>query len=104
MWGDIAIAFLLGCITSFVITPYTIKFAKKVDAVDKPKEERRINTTPTPRLRRISCYKWFHSFDDLFSNGYEFRRNYISFWGRKQWSEIIGLPRWYCCSCNYMLY
>ena len=31
MWGDIAIAFLLGCITSFVITPYTIKFAKKID-------------------------------------------------------------------------
>lgn len=54
MWGDIAIAFLLGCITSFVITPYTINFAKKIDAVDKPKEERRINKIPTPRLGGIA--------------------------------------------------
>ena len=29
MWGDIAIAFLLAFITAFVITPYTIKLAKK---------------------------------------------------------------------------
>ena len=54
MWGDIAIAFLLGCITSFVITPYTIKFAKKIDAVDKPKEERRVNKVPIPRLGGIA--------------------------------------------------
>ena len=71
MWGDIAIAFLLGCITSFVITPYTIKFAKKVDAVDKPKEERRINKFPTPRLRWTSCYLRLFSFNDLFNNSYE---------------------------------
>ena len=29
MWGDIAIAFLLAFITSFVMVPYTIKLAKK---------------------------------------------------------------------------
>ncbi len=29
MWGDIAIAFLLAFITAFVITPYTVKLAKK---------------------------------------------------------------------------
>ena len=29
MWGDIAIAFLLAFITAFVITPYTIRIAKK---------------------------------------------------------------------------
>ena len=56
MWGDIAIAFLLGLITSFVITPYTIKFAKKIGAVDTPKEERRVNERPIPRLRRNSSY------------------------------------------------
>ena len=83
MWGDIAIAFLLGCITSFVITPYTIKFARKVDAVDKPKEERRINKVPTPRLRRYSCYMWLFSFYDLFNNSYEYRRNDNSFWRRQ---------------------
>ncbi len=36
MWGDIAIAFLLAFITAFVITPYTIRLAKKVGAVDIP--------------------------------------------------------------------
>ena len=40
MWGDIAIAFMLAFITTFVITPYTIKLAKKVGAVDTPKDER----------------------------------------------------------------
>jgi len=54
MWGDIAIAFLLAVITSFVITPYTIKFAKKIGAVDTPKEERRVNIIAIPRLGGIA--------------------------------------------------
>ena len=33
MWGDIAIAFLLAFITAFMMTPYSIKLAKKVGAV-----------------------------------------------------------------------
>lgn len=37
MWGDIAIAFLLAFITAFMMTPYSIKLAKKVGAVDVPK-------------------------------------------------------------------
>ena len=49
MWGDIAIAFLLAFITAFVLTPYTIRLAKKVGAVDKP-DERKINVKPIPRL------------------------------------------------------
>lgn len=50
MWGDIAIAFLLAFITSYVITPYTIRFAKKVGALDIPKESRKIHKKPMPRL------------------------------------------------------
>ena len=38
MWGDIAIAFLLAFITAYVITPYTIRLAKKVGALDIPKD------------------------------------------------------------------
>ena len=49
MWGDIAIAFLLAFITAFVITPYTMRLAKKVGAIDVP-NERRINKKPMPRL------------------------------------------------------
>ena len=40
MWGSIAIAFLLAFVTSCAITPVTIKLAKKVGAVDIPKDER----------------------------------------------------------------
>ena len=59
MWGDIAIAFLLACITSFVVTPYSIKLARKVDAVDMPKDERRINSKPMPRLGGIAIVSGF---------------------------------------------
>lgn len=43
MWGDIAIAFLLAFIVTFMTTPYTIKIAKKVGAVSIEKEERRMH-------------------------------------------------------------
>ena len=50
MWGDIAIAFLLAFITSFVLTPYTIKIAKKIGAVDIPKDDRRMHKKPMPKF------------------------------------------------------
>lgn len=58
MWGDIAIAFLIAFITAFVITPYTIRLAKKVGAVDLP-EDRRINKKPMPRLGGIAVISGF---------------------------------------------
>ena len=54
MWGDIAIAFLLAFITAFVLTPYTIRLAKKVGAVDAPDDNRRINKKTMPRLGGIA--------------------------------------------------
>lgn len=54
MWGDIAIAFLLAFITAFIITPHTMRLAKRVGAIDLP-NDRRVNKKPMPRLRRISC-------------------------------------------------
>lgn len=50
MWGDIAIAFLLAFIASFVLTPYTIKIARKIGAVDVPKDERRMHNKPMPKF------------------------------------------------------
>ena len=50
MWGDIAIAFLLAFITSFVLTPYTIKIANKIGAVDIPKDKRRMHTKRMPKF------------------------------------------------------
>lgn len=50
MWGDIAIAFLLAFITAFVLTPYTIRVAKKIGAIDIPKDERRMHNKPIPKF------------------------------------------------------
>lgn len=58
MWGDIAIAFMLSFITSFVCVPMTIKLAKKVGAIDYP-SERRVNVKPIPRIGGIAVIVGF---------------------------------------------
>ena len=65
MWGDIVIAFLLAFITAFVITPHTMRLAKKVGAIDIP-NDRRVNKKPMPRLRRISSNFRIFCFCNLF--------------------------------------
>lgn len=59
MWGDIIIAFLLAFITAFMITPKTIKLAKKLGAVDSPKDERRVNKVVMPRLGGVAVVLGF---------------------------------------------
>lgn len=59
MWGDIAIAFLLAFITSFIITPKSIILARKLGAVDSPKDERRINKVTMPRLGGVAVIAGF---------------------------------------------
>ena len=67
MWGDIAIAFLLAFITAYVLTPYTMRLAKKVGAIDIP-NDRRVNKKPMPRLRGTSSYLWIYSIYNIFAN------------------------------------
>ena len=50
MWGNIAIAFLLAFIVAFMATPYTMKIAEKVGAVDIPKDKRRMHKKAMPRF------------------------------------------------------
>lgn len=59
MWGDIIIAFLLAFITTFMITPKTINIAKKLGAVDSPKDERRVNKVVMPRLGGVAVVSGF---------------------------------------------
>ena len=73
MWGDIAIAFLLAFITAFVLTPYTMRLAKKVGAIDVP-NDRRVNKKPMPRLRWLSSYLWIYSIYNILVNSNEIRR------------------------------
>lgn len=50
MWGNIAIAFLLSFIISFMTTPYTIKIARKVGAVSVEKGNRRMHNKVMPKF------------------------------------------------------
>ena len=59
MWGDIAIAFMIAFVTAFMATPYTIRFAKKVGAVDIPQDPRRINKIVMPRLGGLAVILGF---------------------------------------------
>ena len=50
MWGNIAIAFILAFIITFMTTPYTIKLANKIGAIDVPKDKRRMHTKKMPKF------------------------------------------------------
>ena len=50
MWGNIAIAFLLAFIVAFMATPYTIRIAEKVGAVDVPRDKRRMHKKAMPKF------------------------------------------------------
>ncbi len=59
MWGDIVIAFLLALIISFMMTPYTIKIARKVGAIDVPKDDRRMHKNAMPKLGGVAVILGF---------------------------------------------
>ncbi len=59
MWGDIAITFLLAFITTYVFTPYTVRLARKVKAVDIPKDKRKVHKKIMPRLGGIAIVLGF---------------------------------------------
>ena len=59
MWGDIAIAFMIAFLASFMTTPHTINIARKLGAVDTPKDDRRINKVTMPRLGGLAVILGF---------------------------------------------
>ena len=59
MWGNIAITFLLAFITAYVFTPYTVRLARKVKALDKPKDKRKVHKRVMPRLGGIAIVLGF---------------------------------------------
>ena len=54
MWGNIAIAFLLAFIVVFMVTPYSIKIAEKIGAIDVPKDNRRMRRKSLPKLGGVA--------------------------------------------------
>ena len=75
MWGDIAIAFILAFVVTFVTTPYMIKIAKKVGAVDIPKDERRAHKKAIPKFG-TSCNFRISNFNNIFTYCNEYGTHY----------------------------
>ncbi len=59
MWGNIAIAFILAFIVALIATPYSIKIANKIGAVDVPKDDRRMRKKSMPKLGGIAVIAGF---------------------------------------------
>ena len=59
MWGNIAITFLLALIVTFMITPYSIKLAEKIGAIDVPKDDRRMRKKSLPKLGGVAVIAGF---------------------------------------------
>lgn len=59
MWGNIAIAFLLAFIVTYMATPYSIKIAEKIGAIDIPKDERRMRKKSMPKLGGVAVITGF---------------------------------------------
>ena len=55
----IYIAFLIAMTIAYLVTPFVIKLASKVGAIDVPKDNRRVHTVPTPRLGGIAIFIGF---------------------------------------------
>ena len=59
MWGYIAISFLLAFIVAFMATPYSIKIAEKIGAIDIPKDDRRMRKKAIPKLGGLAVISGF---------------------------------------------
>jgi UDP-GlcNAc:undecaprenyl-phosphate/decaprenyl-phosphate GlcNAc-1-phosphate transferase len=55
----IAFAFLLALVVSLVATPFAIKIAHLIGAIDVPRDTRRIHKKPIPRLGGLAIYAGF---------------------------------------------
>lgn len=103
MWGDIAIAFLLALITAFVITPYTIRHAKKVGAIDKP-EARRVNDVPTPRLGGMAVIAGFIVSSLYLVIAMLIEDKIVLFGADNYYLKLLRIFNRNCNTCNILLY
>lgn len=51
--------FAIALIITFLVTPFVIRLAKRVGAVDVPKDNRRVHKVPIPRLGGLAIYIGF---------------------------------------------
>ena len=59
MWLNLLMAFVIACVATAILTPFTIRLAYKVGAVDVPKDERRAHAKPMPRIGGLAFIAGF---------------------------------------------
>ena len=53
-WLNMLMTFVISCVATVILTPFTIRLAFKLGAVDVPKDERRAHSKPMPRIGGLS--------------------------------------------------
>lgn len=53
------LAFILAMLVSYWLTPFVIRLAYKIGAIDVPKDNRRVHKKPIPRLGGLAIYAGF---------------------------------------------
>ena len=49
-WLNMIMAFVISCVATAIFTPFSIRLAYKLGAIDIPKDERRAHSKPMPRI------------------------------------------------------
>ena len=58
-WLNMIMTFVISCVATVILTPFTIRLAYKIGAVDVPKDERRAHSKPMPRIGGLSFIAGF---------------------------------------------
>ena len=53
-WLNMLMTFVISCVATVILTPFSIRLAFKLGAIDVPKDERRAHSKPMPRIGGIS--------------------------------------------------
>ena len=53
-WLNMLMAFVIACVSTAIFTPFSIRLAYRIGAMDIPKDERRVHSKPMPRIGGIS--------------------------------------------------
>src|SRR5699024_4027321 len=58
MWevSELVIGFLSSCVTTLIVTPFIMKLAIKVKAVDKPNNKRKMHQAPKPSMGGLAIF------------------------------------------------
>ena len=58
-WLNMLMTFVIACVSTAILAPFSIRLAYKVGAMDVPKDERRAHSKPMPRIGGISFIAGF---------------------------------------------